>query len=165
MNKNGFSLIELMVTLVICCLTIGFISLNFNNLNRLVTCFTEYVIFKEQYLIFLLQFEDDYQQADLLTETDLDSMDNMEFRDDRNNDGDYDDSSERIAYRWDSPNNKIDRKSGEGSFQALLDGVSGLKWTQTSSNPLCHQLKLSNIFSEENRIICYCRPFLRNQTK
>ncbi len=160
MNNKGFSLIELMVTLVICSLTIGFISLNFNNLNRLVTRFTESVIFKEQYLIFLLQFEDDYQQAEILTEADPDGMDNMEFRIDHNNDGDYDDSSERIAYRWDSSNNRIDKKSGKGSFQALLEGVSDFNWTKTGSHPLCHQLDITDGFSGVKKTTHYCRPFL-----
>ncbi len=146
-----------MVTLVICSILMAVVSQNFAGLNRVVQRFIEGTTFREQYLIFLLKFEEDYHRSDYFAEEDLLNFDQLEFTYDTNGDGDRLDSGEKIAYRWNEQKNRIDRKSGNGSYQAFLDNVTAFTWNRTSLLPLCYQMNSSNAFSEVNKELVFCR--------
>ena len=72
MKNRGFSLIELMITLLIISLISGIISYNLPALNRISLHFVSQVTFKEDYLLFLIIFEDDFHSADLTETTEID---------------------------------------------------------------------------------------------
>lgn len=150
-------MIEVLVTIVISSILLGIISSNFPALKRTANRFLQQSIFEQQYLIFLLRLEDEYRQVEITNESDFSFINQFSFRSDLNLDGDYLDSGERISYRWNESLQRIDRKSGKGYFQAHLDGVTYLAWTKSSTNPLCHKLEISNIFSTQKRSIIYCR--------
>ena len=126
--RKGLSLIEVLVTLIISSLLIGIISVNFPMLKRASDRFIQQTLFLKQYYIFLMILEEDYQQAELEDLDDLALLDNMEFLVDVNLDGDYADSSENIAYRWNKQKRRIDRKSGKAKFQSLLEGIHNFNW-------------------------------------
>ena len=79
---------ELMITLVITGIIIGLISSNLNGLKKLASRFNEQAVFREQYLIFLLKFEEDYQAGDLQFEKGITLLDSLNFQSDLNMDGD-----------------------------------------------------------------------------
>lgn len=161
MNERGFSLLEVMVTVVIVGLVIGLVGANFTGLRRITTRYNENVAFGEQYLIFLLKFEEDFYQAEIMANQDLGMLDNLMFQSDTNQDGDFDDPGERISYRWNSKEKRIDRKSGEGSFQAFLDGVNRFNWDRISTSPVCYHMELVGIFNDRAKAIDYCRPLIK----
>ena len=156
-NKQGYSLIELMVTLVISSVLLAVVSQNFNGLNRVVQRFIENTVYREQYLIFLLKFEEDYHQSDYFVKDDLLKFDQLEFTFDLNGDGDRLDSGEKVAYRWNEDKNRIDRKSGNGSYQAFLDGVIAFTWTRTSTVPICYRMTTNSAFSQMISELNFCR--------
>jgi prepilin-type N-terminal cleavage/methylation domain-containing protein len=157
MNSRGFSLIEVMIAIAIVGLVMGLVGTNFAGLQRIATRYNEQVVFNEQYLIFLLKFEEDYQQAEIKTNIDIGLLDDLTFQIDYNQDGNFDDPGERIAYRWNSSNKRIDRKSGNGSFQAFLDGIARFDWNRTSLSPICYRLKVVSTFNDAEKSIDYCR--------
>ncbi len=159
-RQTGFSLIEILVAIIISSILIGIIGSNFPSLRRIANTFLEQTLFEEQYLIFLLKLEDEYQQAEILDESDQDYLDQLVFRQDNNLDGDYLDSGELISYRWNKAKQRIDRKSGKAYFQALLDGISYFSWNRTSSNPNCHQLKIKDVFHDKEKMIDFCKQEL-----
>ncbi len=155
--KKGISLVEVMVTIVVCSIFVGIISSNYSGLKKISNRFLAQTIFEEQYLIFLLKFEEDYQQAELVTQTDIDNLDNLIFNQDLNMDGDLHDSAEQIAYRWNKKESRIDHKSGNAYFQSFLDGITGFTWIRTGSPPICHDLKIKTVFSSREREVRFCR--------
>ncbi len=156
-SLKGFSLIEILVTILISSLLIGIFSASFPSLKRTANTFLEQTIFQEQYLVFLLKFEEEYQKAEICSQSDLDNLDLLVFQQDLNLDGDYSDSGERISYRWNSSEKRIDRKSGNGSFQALLDGVSNFSWNRIGGDPICHHQKITAVFNAKEKVILFCR--------
>jgi prepilin-type N-terminal cleavage/methylation domain-containing protein len=156
-NKSrGVSLVEVMVTIVIGAILMGVVSNSFPQLKRAADRFLNQALFEEQYLIFLLRFEDEYQQAASYDPEAVEQIGQMMFKQDENLDGDLNDSGERIGYRWNEKEQRIDRKSGSGNYQALLDGVTGFSWTQIKDTPVCHELQLQTAFTNQTRRARYC---------
>jgi prepilin-type N-terminal cleavage/methylation domain-containing protein len=155
--KPGLSLIEVLVTIAIGAIVIGVVSSSFPGLNRLAGRFLSQTTFEAEYLIFLLKLEDEYRQATLQTEGDRQQLDQMVFRRNLNPTQSEGESGDRIAYRWNVKERRIDRKSGDGYFQALLDGVSAFTWRRTTTNPLCHRLEVRDVFTPPARAVLFCR--------
>jgi prepilin-type N-terminal cleavage/methylation domain-containing protein len=155
-EDSGFSLAEIMVTIVIAAVLMGIVSTNFPVLKRAANKFLNQVVYQEQYLIFLLKLEDEYQQSALYEPDDTTQIGKMTFVQDENLDGDFEDSGERIVYRWNKKKQRIDRKSGNGYYQALLEGVTGFSWEEISQSPTCHQLGVQDVFSVEPRKVVFC---------
>lgn len=147
-------MIEVLVTLVVTSIVIGIISSSFPGLNRLADTFLRMTVFEEQNMIFLLKFEEEFQLAEIREESDIDQM---IFHQDANLDGDFEDSGERIAYRWNSKKYRMDRKSGNGNFQALVDGVAYFDWSRISDDPLCYRMQWQSTFSEIRQTTSFCR--------
>ncbi len=154
---KGFSLIELMVAILLSSVVIGLVSLNYKNLSKLIDRLSEEVVFREQYLVFLLLLEDDFQQAENFTTTDQEELKNLVFKIDLNKDNDFNDSGENIGYRWDETNIEIDRRSGKGSYQTVLDDVDDFAWKQVSTSPICYKLTIADTFNTLPRTTLYCR--------
>lgn len=146
-----------MVTLIVSSIFIAIISQNFGSIQRSVQNFTLLANYREQHLIFLLKFEEDFHRCELTDQSALSNLDQMQFSFDLNQDGDWLDSGEKIGYRWNSIKQRIDRKSGNGHFQALLDGISGFSWKKTGSSPLCYKMTVKNIYSMKESETVYCR--------
>jgi prepilin-type N-terminal cleavage/methylation domain-containing protein len=156
LEESGFSLAEIMVTIVIAAVLMGIVSTNFPVLKRAANQFLNQAIYQEQYLIFLLKLEDEYQQATLYSPENGTQIGQLIFTQDENLDGDFEDSGERIVYRWNKKKQRIDRKSGNGNYQALLEGVTGFSWEEISQSPTCHQLGVQDVFSVEPRKVVFC---------
>ncbi len=157
MNRDGFSVVELMITIVITGIVVGLVSSNLTGLQKIATRFNEQAAFREQYLIFLLKFEEDYQQAEIKSNMEVASLDDLLFQTDLNLDGDNFDAGEKIAYRWNKKYKRIDRKSGNGSFQAFVESVDQFNWQRISNQPICHQLILSSVFTKAEYKVDHCR--------
>lgn len=155
-KTSGFSLAEIMVTVVISAVLMGIVSTNFPMLKRAADKFLNQTVFEEQYLIFLLKFEDEYHQASIYDPEGAARIDQLIFEQDENLDGDLNDSGERIRYRWNKKEQRIDRKSGDGYYQALLEGITAFSWKRIGQSPVCHQLEVRIIFSTEPKKIVYC---------
>ncbi len=156
LEERGFSLAEIMVTIVIAAVLMGVVSTNFPVLKRAANKFLNQAVYQEQYLIFLLKLEDEYQQSVLYNPDNVAQISQLIFMQDENLDGDLEDSGERIAYRWNIKKQRIDRKSGNGNYQALLEGVTAFSWQEISQSPTCHQLGVQDVFSTEPRTTVYC---------
>jgi prepilin-type N-terminal cleavage/methylation domain-containing protein len=156
LKSRGFSLAEIMVTIVIGAVLMGIVSTNFPILKRAANKFLNQAVYQEQYLIFLLKLEDEYQQAALYSPENVAQIGQLLFTQDENLDGDLNDSGERIAYRWNKKKQRLDRKSGNGNYQALLEGVTAFSWEEISQSPTCHQLQVQDVFSEKPRTVVYC---------
>jgi hypothetical protein len=146
-----------MVTITIGAILIGIVSSGFPSLNRMAGRLMSQTGFETEYLIFLLKLEDEYRQAVLLVENDRQNMDQMVFRQSRNPAESASQNDVRIAYRWNAGERRIDRKSGDGYFQALLDGVNALSWQRTTTQPLCHRLTVQDVFYPSARVVLFCR--------
>lgn len=144
------------MTIVIGAVLMGVVSTNFPQLKRAADTFLGQAFFEEQYLIFLLKFEDEYHQAITYEPDGVERIGKLVFEYDENMDGDLNDSGEKIAYRWNSKKQRIDRKSGKGYFQALLEGVTAFSWKQVGVTPVCHELQVQSIFSTKFRKTLYC---------
>ena len=155
--QKGLSLVEVLVTLVISSLLIGIISANFPMLKKAGDRFAQQTLFVKQYYIFLLILEEDYRATELAGTSDLTKLDNLNFLVDANLDGDYLDSGENIAYRWNKKTRRIDRKSGKANFQSLLEGIDNFNWRRTSARPVCHSLSLSDTYSKRFKRTQFCR--------
>ena len=151
---------ELMITLIITGLVIGLISTNINGLRKLASVFNEQAIFREQYLIFLLKFEEDYQTAEILNGLNTTNLDDLAFSFDLNRDEDFDDPGEKVSYMWNESRNRIDRKSGNGSYQAFLDGINSFSWTRISAIPVCHRMQITSVFNESGYETKFCRALI-----
>ncbi len=157
MTRKGFSLIEVMISIFILGLAGGIISSNFGSIKRSMTGFIDSAAFREQMMIFLLKLDEDYQQAEVTNESEDGLLDQLLFRVDLNLDGDYDDSGESIQYRWNQTKSRIERKSGKGAFQALIEGIDRFSWKREDSDPPCHRLLLRTVFSGAEKEILFCR--------
>lgn len=157
MKNKAFSLIEVMITLLILSIISGIISYNLPTLNRISHHFISQVTFKEDYLLFLVIFDDDFHLADLTDDQNVADIKNLIFRTDLNFDGDFEDSKEKIAYRWNEDKKRIDRKIGNGYYQSLLEGIEKFEWNQISAVPLCFQGTIRDMFHTEDKTIEYCR--------
>ena len=155
--QKALSLIEVMVALVLSSLLIGFISINFPMLKKASDRFVQQTLFIKQYYIFLLILEEDYQRAELISGDDVIKLDKLNFRVDTNLDGDYLDSSENIAYRWNKSARRIDRKSGKSKYQSLLEGIEKFHWERINSIPVCHSLNISDTYSKRPKLTRFCR--------
>jgi len=155
--RQGFSIMEVLVTLVISSVVIGIISINFPTLKKISDRFIHQTLFTKQYYIFLLMLEEEYQQAELMALSDLKNLDILNFRRDINLDKDYLDSGENIAYRWNKGARRIDRKSGKSNYQALLEGISDFSWGRTGTQPVCHDLVVLDSFSLREKRTRFCR--------
>lgn len=156
-SNPGFSLFELMVTMIVMGIAIGMISSHYSELKKLADRFTHQVAFQQQYYIFLLKFEEDFWQCDLMTPEDVENLEQLQFSIDHNSDGDYADSGEKIAYRWHQAKQRIDRKSGNGYYQAFLEGIEELSWQKRSDNPICYRLSITDRFASLEKQIDFCR--------
>lgn len=157
MRNKGFSLLEVMITLLILSLISGIISYNLPMLTRISHHFVSQAVYKEDYLLFLMIFEDDFHSADLTDPQSTENMRSLIFKSDLNFDGDFNDAKEQMSYRWNSAKKRIDRKIGNGYFQSLLEGVEQFDWTEISAAPLCFKATFRSIFQTEGRSIQYCR--------
>lgn len=155
-NKPAFSLMEVLVTITISSLLIGIISIQLPAMKRLSDQFLSVSMFEEPYLIFLLRFEQEFRQAEKIYPSDLTHLATMTFRKDLNLDGDYLDSGEKIAYRWNEQKQRIDRKSGKGYYQAILDGVTYFQWTKIHEAPICYQMELESVYSTIRKQVNFC---------
>ncbi|NQU62710.1 MAG: hypothetical protein HQ517_00275 [SAR324 cluster bacterium] len=149
------------VTIVIGATLMGIVSTNFPQLKRVADKFLNQTVFEEQYLIFLLKFEDEYHQASIYDPGGKGRIDQLSFEQDENLDGDLNDSGERIKYRWNKKKQRIDRKSGNGYYQALLEGVTAFSWQQINQSPTCHSLETQSVFSTNPRRVVYCMDELK----
>ena len=156
-RRKALSLIEVLVTLVISSLLIGIISVNFPMLKKFSDRFVEQALFAKQYYIFLLMLEGEYQQAELLDQSDLTQLDKLRFIMDSNLDGDYLDAGEDIGYRWNKKARRIDRKSGKSNYQSLLEGIDGFSWERVGNQPVCHELSISDFYSANPKRTRFCR--------
>ena len=161
-NKSGFSLVEILVTLVIASSIIGIMATGIPNFRRTLKKYLDQSLLEEEYLIFLVVFERDYSQAEVTNTTALENLDDMVFRIDYNSDGDYLDSGERIQYRWNKKKKRIDRKSGKGYFQSFLEGIQNFTWQKVKKAPVCHRMTLQTIFSDNRKSLTFCRHGLSN---
>jgi len=155
-ESRGFSIIEVMVTIFIGAILTGIVSSNLPQLKRVADRFLDQAFFEEQYLIFLLKLEDEYHQAAVYGPGEIGKIDQLLLEQDQNLDGDLNDSGEKIAYRWNDSEKRIDRKSGSGYFQSMLEGVTGFSWSRVRENPVCHELLIQNAFSQTQRKTRYC---------
>jgi len=147
---------EVLITITIGGILIGVISFQLPSLKRLSDRFLAVSMFEEPYLIFLLRFEEEFRQAEKVETADLSNLAEMIFKKDLNLDGDYLDSGEQIAYRWNVPKLRMDRKSGKGYFQAILDGVTYFQWIKVRDVPLCYRMELENIYSKNRKQVDFC---------
>ena len=154
---RGFSLIELLVALVVTAVFSSFLFTSFPNLHRTSNRFLEQVAFEEELLIFLNLFSQDFSLSEVLTAQDANQLGQMKFQQDRNEDGDYLDTSELIQYRWNNSKKRVERKSGIGNFQSLVEGVVSFSWEVTDSPNTCYRMSLQSIFSNQGRVINFCR--------
>lgn len=157
MKNNGFSILELMITLLVTAVVVGLLSSNISGLKKLASLFNEQALFREQYLIFLLKFEEDYQSAETHEGVSTSNLDDLSFMFDLNRDEDFDDPGEKVSYRWNESRNRIDRKSGSGSYQAFLDGINSFSWKPSSGTPVCHQMIIKSIYNDSGYKIDFCR--------
>lgn len=155
-EKTGFSLIEVMTTLVVLSVVIGTVTTYYGDISRITTGFLESVFFREQLSLFLMKFDEDYTMSEVNPTGEAVKLDQLRFEFDLNQDGDLRDSGEVITYRWDRKNKEIDRKSGKGYFQSFLPSVTGFSWSRLSSAPLCHQMKIRDTFSSRSRTVTFC---------
>ena len=130
-NQNGFSLIEVLVTLVVISILVGIISTQFTVFNKLINRYSDHSLFRENYLVFLAILSKDFFESELCEPLEEDII---QFKLDLNFDSDYNDAAESIAYRWNKGRNRLERKSGKGNFQAILNGLEQLKWDLTNIN-------------------------------
>ncbi|MFH2130105.1 MAG: prepilin-type N-terminal cleavage/methylation domain-containing protein [bacterium] len=155
-EKRGFSLVEMLVTILVGAVLMGIVSTNVPRLKKMADKFLNQALYEEQYLVFLLKLEDEYQQSAISNPESVERIGQLIFEQDENLDGDLNDSGERIAYRWNEKEQRIDRKSGSGNYQALLEGITAFSWAQTGDAPVCHQLEIRNVFSPKPRTVVYC---------
>ena len=157
-NKvKGISLIEVVVALLVGSIILGTISNNLPSIRRSAMLFLKQVNFEENLRIFLIIFEDNFRSAEILNNKDKLAIENMVFRQDHNFDGDFKDKSERIAYRWNATKFRIDRKSGNGGFQSILEGIASMSWNRIGDTPLCFELIISENFRASPHQYLYCR--------
>ena len=156
-RAKGISLIEIVVALLVGSIILGTISSNLPSIRRSTNSFLKQVNFQENLRIFLLLFEDNFRSAEILDNKDKLALNELIFRQDHNFDGDFNDKTEKIVYRWNSTKSRIDRKSGNGGFQSILEGVSSMSWNKTSDTPLCFELIISENFQKSPHQYLYCR--------
>lgn len=159
----GFSLVEILTTLAIVCGFIGIVSAAIPGFRKTLGKYLDQSMTEEAYLIFLVVFERDYNQAEVPTAQMRENLDDMLFRIDFNSDGDFLDPGERIQYRWNRKKNRIDRKSGKGSFQAFFGGVRSFSWQRAEKAPNCHRMTLKTLFSDNLKSLQFCRSDLQNR--
>ncbi len=153
-------MIEVMTTMVIVSIVVGIIGSNFSNISRVVNRFINSAAMREQILIFQLKFGEDYQQAEITQVSQIEMLDKLSFCVDYNLDGDYAESGEEIHYRWNKTKSRIERKSGRGNYQSLLEGIEDFSWARIQTDPPCHRMTLKTVFgSPENRVL-FCRTDL-----
>lgn len=146
-----------MVTVLICSIVFAVVSQNFSGINRVLKQFLDRTVFKEQIYVFLSKFDEEYHQAEAFDADGLTRLESMRFEMDLNGDGDRDDSGETIQYRWNPQKRRIDRKSGNGSFQSMVEGVASFTWLSDSDREGCHQMALKGVFRSENQVFLFCR--------
>ena len=161
-RNSGFSLVEVLVSMVIVCLFLGIVSSTVPGFHRVIGHYLDQSMMEEEYLVFLLVFERDYNQAEVITRASLNALDALIFQHDSNDDGDYLDSGESVQYRWNAAKGRIDRKSGKGYYQAFLDGIISFSWERIENTPICHQLMVTSIFSNHQKTMKFCRSNLSN---
>jgi prepilin-type N-terminal cleavage/methylation domain-containing protein len=157
MKNKGFSLIEVMISILIVGILAGIAGSNFGNIRRTINGFIESTAFREQMLIFLLKLDEEYQQAEITNPSGIELLDQLTFAFDYNFDGDTADSGEMIRYRWNSDKSRIERKSGKGSYQSLLEGVTNFTWRRRGTDPPCHQMRLQTVYNPIENTIEFCR--------
>ena len=159
-NQNGFSLIEVMVTLVVVSILVGIISTQFTVFNKLINRYSDHSLFRENYLVFLAILSKDFFESELCEQLEEGII---QFKLDLNFDSDYNDAAESIAYRWNKGRNRLERKSGKGNFQAILKGLEQLKWDFTNINQTtCIKFQTKSLFSSKTDVIDFCRPVFLN---
>ena len=135
----------------------GVLSSQLPAMARLSNRFLSQVLFEEEFLIFVTLLEDDYQEAAVYFEADRKKLDQLQFQADRNMDGDFLDSGESISYRWNPLTSRIDRKSGNGYFQAFLERIDHFKWERVQNDPICHQMSIKTPIDQRERQVLFCR--------
>ena len=153
----GITLLELLVTAVICSIFIGLFSTQYPVLQRTSYRFLEQSNFEEQYLIFMVKLEENYQMNALTEAQDLILLEQMTFKIDHDWDGDYDQVGDRLAYRWNPQEQRLEQRKGNGAFNGILNGVASFSWAATSSSPLCYRIDLKSIYNSRLRSSVLCR--------
>ena len=155
-KQKGFSLIEVLITLVIISVLLGIISTQFPVFNKLINRYSDQFLFKENYLVFLAILSKDFYESELY-EPDEENI--IQFKLDLNFDLDYKDAAENISYRWNRGKNRLERKSGKGNFQVILNGLEQLKWDFINVNQAtCLKIQTKSFFSSKTDSISFCRP-------
>lgn len=156
-DHDGFSLIEILVALLINSILIGLFLTNYPSLKSMTDRFLERTVFEEKYLIFLIKLQDHYQQSELISSTDVKNIDQMEFKIDRNLDGDYNDSAERISYNWNPIKLQVEQARGADTPKAILEGVNRFSWERISDVPFCYRIELTTLYRKLTRKMTFCR--------
>jgi len=155
--SRGFSLIEVMVTLTVASIFAALLFTYFPSLQRTGSRFLEQTAFEEDLLIFLNLFNRDFLLTELPSNNRAGFLGQMKFRQDLNDDGDYLDPSESIQYRWNPDKKRIDRKSGSGNYQSLVEGVASFSWSSLDPMNNCYQMKFTSVTVPAFRTVTFCR--------
>lgn len=156
-NKKGISLIEMIIALTVGSIIIATVSNNLPRLRKAANIYINQVNFEEDLRIFLILFEENFRSAEILNQNDKLNTNKLVFRQDYNLDGDYKDKAETISYRWNTAKFRIDRKSGKGNFQSILEGISSMSWNKISEMPFCFELIISEYFRTHPQKHLFCR--------
>ncbi|PCI24679.1 MAG: hypothetical protein COB67_11410 [SAR324 cluster bacterium] len=156
----GLSLLELLITTLICSILMGIFSTQYPALQRMSYRFLEQSNFEEKYLIFLIKLEEQFQMTELNNAQDLALLQQMTFRIDYAWDGQYTQASDRIAYQWNAQQQRIEQRKGNGAFNGIIGGIRSFSWTPASATPFCYRLDLKSLYSERLRSNLFCRQAL-----
>ena len=150
--KSGVSLIEVIISLLICSILFAVFSSHYPQIQRMTRQLIGQAAFEEKYLIFLIKFEEQFQQAEIVSE----DQGKIKLNIDYNEDGTHDQSNERITYNWSSTKQRIEQSTGNGAPNGILDGISSFSWTRQDS-PLCYQFIIQSIYHNYPQKVKFCR--------
>ena len=150
------SLIEVLITLVISSIILGSISIGLPAIKSSIERMIAKSTFKEQYLIFLIKFEEHFQLTAVENKPSGIYLDNLKFLIDLNWNGSYE-PSDRITYRWNKSRSRLEMAKGNGRPNSILEGVSMFSWVRTGISPLCYQMSLKNLYDKHSREIEFCK--------
>ncbi|MCP4297666.1 MAG: prepilin-type N-terminal cleavage/methylation domain-containing protein [Proteobacteria bacterium] len=156
-GQGGLSLIEVLITLVITSIVLAALSIGFPSMKAITLKMIEKSDYDEQFLIFLIKLEENFQLAEIENMNSGTYLDEMSFKIDHNRDGSYEQSSDRIAYRWNGSKKRVEMKRGNSYYNSILEGVTQFSWLRKGNFPLCYQMSVENLFSKTPRTVRFCK--------